>query len=718
MSHVRWRTLVWAGVASLVLAAGIGVLPSLCAQEPKTAERPPVYRGRTLAKWLTMLDSGTDAEILLSIQAVGEFGPESRSHALAIAAKLRSTNREIRLAAAKQLAEWGSDAKASAFELALAMRDIDPEIGRAAAVALRCIGSAVGDDARTEVARAIEDRDSTVRENAMAVMTSIGWHEGSVAVLGNSLDSKDAAVRSEALTALRDVRPELAETLRAKVGSMLVDPDARVRHDATSTAILTKPDESLLPFMAAAIEHDDDGTKRNALNLASAVPMRELAKPLATKIAALLEDENVRVRLDAAMTLWILGHRDARAAGPLAAALVAEENLGQLRSEIVLALGELGPLANAAVPKILKYFESNDELKDEKFAASIGSTIGKIGPDAVKSLAGLLAARREDIRLATAVALESMGTAAAPATAELVAALADPDVPVRVRAAGALRQIGSDAKSYSEELAAATRTALVRYKAASGDPIFRSNRELFEFASLQHNSITASEEAQWLAAVGEAWYSVSGDDAAAAALETMLRDQSNPARTLALAAIDRSIENPAKSALPGLANVLRYCVAGYPAAPQDAREDDQRNYFRENGTRESIVHALHVVSRLGDDARSTFDSIATIAANDPRVEVALAASDAWWRLTSNPEAVKCAANCLAPIRFGLVTTEHRRELTGRAVKQLESMGDAAKVALPQITLAFQQETDDESKAAMGALIKKLDAEAAAKLGIE
>jgi hypothetical protein len=52
------------------------------------------------------------------------------------------------------------------------------------------------------------------------------------------------------------------------------------------------------------------------------------------------------------------------------------------------------------------------------------------------------------------------------------------------------------------------------------------------------------------------------------------------------------------------------------------------------------------------------------------------------------------------------------------VHALEAMGERAKAVVPQLAEAYQQCDDADAKAAVGGLLKKLDADAAAKAGVE
>jgi len=56
-----------------------------------------------------------------------------------------------------------------------------------------------------------------------------------------------------------------------------------------------------------------------------------------------------------------------------------------LREEMVLALGEVGPQASAAIPLLVALLTNPDEESSVQVAAAL--TLGKLGPDAVKELA-------------------------------------------------------------------------------------------------------------------------------------------------------------------------------------------------------------------------------------------------------------------------------------------------------------------------------------------
>lgn len=711
----------WFAEISIALAAAIALTPGILAREQTAEEREPVYRGRTLDVWIRMLD-GTDDEQLVAIKAIGEFGPEARAHADVLAKKLSSIRDDIRLEAANQLATWGPDAKSTGVDLARTLVDIDPEIGAAAATALRSIGKAANDETRIAVANAIGDRDSAVREHAISVMKEIGWHEGSVAVLRQALISKEARVRYAALKAVANVPTSLGVPLRDRIYPLLVDAGLLIRLETIKVLERIGVDGGFAAALAAAIDHADDEIKRNGLQAIRMTTLGAAAKPIAPKIAALLEHEEWDIRESAALALWKLDYHDRRAARVLGESISTGRSLAP-SPDVITAIGDLGPLATEAAPLLIKHFESPRQSDDEKVANAIAASVARIGPDAVKTFAGLLESRRGELRVAAAKAIESLGEKAEPAIPALAAALADTEIDVRIHAAKALGNLGSSAKSAAPLLADAVRKEFGQYRAGEIDSRrqgFGDRRKGKEFFTINSRGTGT----RWLPVVAEASWRVSRDPHAIEALEKMLVDLNDDARDLALAALDRSVIDPRASSVPALNNVLRFRVAGYATL----REDDSvfERMQMQYGTDGSIIYALRVLERIGADGKPDLEAVKRIAEADTSPEVSLAAARALWRLGHSPHAATLAAECLAVERFAQKNRRDDTSAAGRdsnarspsaVVEVLAEMGDAAKTALPQIKLAYQQATDDETKAAIGSLLKKLDPDAAGKLGV-
>jgi HEAT repeat protein len=175
-----------------------------------------------------------------------------------------------------------------------------------------------------------------------------------------------------------------------------------------------------------------------------------------------LKDKDADTRQKAA---YALGHiRRSRAVVPALIDAVHDSDY-QVREEVVVALGRLGPRAQSAVPLLIESLKDKDGGVRERSADSLG----KIGCDNDAVIPALIDALKEkDVRLHAARALGSFGAKAKVAVPALIAMAKEgtpasksdsdspPDKPsskakpsrslVRVAAISALGGIGPDAK--------------------------------------------------------------------------------------------------------------------------------------------------------------------------------------------------------------------------------------------------------------------------------
>jgi HEAT repeat protein len=107
-----------------------------------------------------------------------------------------------------------------------------------------------------------------------------------------------------------------------------------------------------------------------------------------------------------------------------------------VRFDAAIALGRMGPKAEAAIPKLARALRDSD--RDVCYAVRMA--LGRIGPAAVKPLVALL--RDTEVN---ALASDALGRIGPPAIEALIAALQDRDQETRSAAASALEDIGKPA---------------------------------------------------------------------------------------------------------------------------------------------------------------------------------------------------------------------------------------------------------------------------------
>jgi hypothetical protein len=375
---------------------------------------------------------------------------------------------------------------------------------------------------------------------------------------------------------------------------------------------------------------------------------------------------------------------------------------------IIEALGEMGPAAKDAVPQVLRFLARADVpfFRDE--AERVGTVIGKIGPEAVNQLAELLTARRRDLNLRAIDAFYAMGPAAeaaVPQMAEFLAkddAFQNPDEAVRFMET--LGRLGTKAKVAAEPLAKTT---------------LRMDKQIDD-ALAKNPEYGVSIHAIELIHFAEAWWRIDADQRALQVLVKQLRSDSSITRAFVTASIYHHVEHPPASVIEPMRLLLSQRTAEYETRGERANgvRISYNNCPEPPSPNDTARMALYILSRLEQDAKSALDVIKLIAAEDYEPDVVLAGAFAWHKLEPGEAPTKAAARCLTPERFPGQNPAFGHVTIYNTVLRLDEMGTHAKVVVPQLVSAYKQCSDADTKAAIAALVKKLDAKAAATAGID
>jgi HEAT repeat protein len=237
----------------------------------------------------------------------------------------------------------------------------------------------------------------------------MGYQNGHTSFYWRSkLKDPDPAMRTQAVSALGAIRPESGEEALTMAEILEKDPDPRVRVQAAFA--LTK--------------------------------MRAAAKPAVPALAKALKDEDQQVRLNAALTLGEMGKEAHDAVPALREALKDDKNKKMVfvyqyeTPELVaLALGRATAGTDEAVPDLLEALdraapkagqgadgkeENPEELVSWKMRKSIARALGEVGPAAkaaVPKLRELEKDPSEDVRDSAKDALEKIEGKSAEAKA-------------------------------------------------------------------------------------------------------------------------------------------------------------------------------------------------------------------------------------------------------------------------------------------------------------
>jgi HEAT repeat protein len=269
----------------------------------------------------------------------------------------------------------------------------------------------------------------------------------------------------------------------------------------------------------------------------------------------------------------------------------------RLRVAGAKSLGALGPLAESAVPALLKRLHDPESY----IGLEAADALARIGPASVPGLTLALSDDAPRVRQAAAFALGQAGASAEPAIPRLIERLADPDQSVRTSSAYSLSLIGnptlvalSNVIDHAEPAAreAAVKEFIAFYRslrsiepplikmarAVQPDSRFQAIRALGLMRVADDASVRAFIEALQdpvpevrLAALN-ALNSVPGRATVAVSnLVVCLRDPSPPVRELA-ARVLGAVGSPANPALSELTNCVKGNQGAVRAAAQDAIE--------------------------------------------------------------------------------------------------------------------------------------------------
>jgi HEAT repeat protein len=304
-----------------------------------------------------------------AVDAIEQIGSEAVKPLLSL---LESANASIRREAARALGRIGDGSVGPALQELLS--DEDADVRETAIVALK-------DTAKSEAVDplvAVLKSDDEVRWRAAQVLGTIG-DVRAVDPLVAALADSDDGVSSWAAVSLGEIGE--AGAVEALVHA-LEDENANVRGPAAAALGRIGDSRAIEPLIDAIEEGLVKGKACAAL-------ARLKATQAAPAIIPLLEDENERVRSDAADALGELG--DLRAVEPLICALQNEgwEHDWSTNRRVVQALGKLGdPRAREALDEVLTRYRRDARALALRVAA-VDALVDVAGREIEERLIGL-----------------------------------------------------------------------------------------------------------------------------------------------------------------------------------------------------------------------------------------------------------------------------------------------------------------------------------------
>jgi HEAT repeat protein len=329
----------------------------------------------------------------LAVWEIGKLGPVAGAAAgdLAALALDRESFGDVRWAATWALERLGPGAvHARSSLLALLGSDEEPDLRSQAAAALGALGA--GDEVVPDLAAALDDSDSLVREEAARALGRIGPEAEAAAPQLARLAAADEVrpVRAAAAEALRRLNgsvsapavsePSSPSVLTSLPGLLerLASPDARTR--AETSWPLGKLGADAAPALAAIVRQlrrDDDPDARWGAAWVVGRIGPEAASAVGEVAAAVREDPDPDVRANAARALGLIGVPAADALEALVAAL-GDEGASLLREEALVALGRIGRPAAPALPAIRRRLADPHPMVRGRAQAALAAVIDEL----------------------------------------------------------------------------------------------------------------------------------------------------------------------------------------------------------------------------------------------------------------------------------------------------------------------------------------------------
>lgn len=352
----------------------------------------PSYDGKPLDYWIGQLKSEDGSRLEKAVEAFSEMGktsPKARRAMLEGVVAKGYLQPMVRVSGV--LSErYGMFGEAGVPELIDALSHENEVIRRGAAYAIGSMGSD-GAAAVPALVKRLEQGDDAIAKIAISSLRFVGPSAAkAMPFLMRRLDSEDADKRKQTIALLTALGPAASQS-KDKLLRELTNGEAgyRVVVVKALAAVVPRGGSDVVASLTMAL--DDEEVRVVELAMQALGRIGPAAKPATEKIRKIMDsDSSFDVVPTAALAFWRITGKVDRPLEKLIQLLDDEYRFYSATE----ALGEMGAVAESAVPQLVKQFKNKDLFGLDRWIAA--EALGKMGPAAKVATPALLVAAKTE----------------------------------------------------------------------------------------------------------------------------------------------------------------------------------------------------------------------------------------------------------------------------------------------------------------------------------